>query len=219
MSQVESPWSRLLTTIGIAVLTATIAYSINYFEQRRKDQVEFVSNQIERLYGPLFALTQANDIAWVHFVELYWPDPEFYFQKGKPSTPEQVELWRRWMGQVFQPMNEKMEATIVNNAQLLVGNQMPQSFLQLASHTESYKAVIVQWGNDHDSSKYLYDEGNVPHVSYPGKTFSQCVQEQFLALKTLQAQLRVKLIHFRSIDPIIPAMCRENTFRKRGSTS
>lgn len=102
---------------------------VSYLDQNRKDQVAFVSMQIEKLYGPLFALTQANDIAWAHFRQGYWNDRKEYFQTNVALSPAAIELWRRWMTNVFQPMNVKMEDALVNNAQLLVGWPLPSALV------------------------------------------------------------------------------------------
>jgi hypothetical protein len=141
----ESIGSKILVGVIVAVGAAIFRYIISYLDQHRKDQVTFVSTQIEKLYGPLFALVQANDIAWAHFREGYWRDRNNYFQTDIPLKPADIDLWRRWMRNVFQPMNIKMEDALVNNAQLLVGEQIPPMFLQFISHTEAYKSVIAKW--------------------------------------------------------------------------
>ena len=50
-----------MENVPSVIVAAAVGYVISYLDQHRKDQVAFVSTQIEKLYGPLFALSQAND--------------------------------------------------------------------------------------------------------------------------------------------------------------
>jgi hypothetical protein len=124
--------------------------------------------------------------------------------------PAAIELWRRWMINVFQPMNVKMEDALVNNAQLLVGDQMPPVFLQFISHTESYKAVIAKWTeateNDPDSGASL---ANVSPVAFPPRpNFKTCIIAQFHMLKALQQRLQEQLVGWlQPLKEQIPAEC------------
>lgn len=206
----ESLGSKILVGLAIAVLTALFGYLMSYLDQHRKDQVAFVSTQIEKLYGPLFALVQANNTAWSHFRQSYWNDRDDYFQKGVRLGPEEVELWRRWMRNVFQPMNIKMEAALVDNAQLLVGDRMPPMFLQFISHVEAYKSVIANW-KDGAASKPEDASAieNASPVAFPKQPdFSNCIVQQFHSLKALQQRLQGQFIGgFQSLKEEIPKSC------------
>ena len=54
------------------------------------------------------------------------------------------------MKTVFMPLNLKMEAAIVDNAQLLDGNRIYPCFVELISHVESYKATLASWKDSDD---------------------------------------------------------------------
>ena len=192
----ESTGSKIIVGVSIAVVAAIVGYLISYLDQHRKDQITFVSAQIEKLYGPLFALVQANNIAWVHFQEGYWPNRQNYFQENVPLNSYDIELWRRWISNVFQPINVKMENAIVNNAQLLVGEQMPRMFLQFVSHAEAYKSVIATWK---DGAPIAADDAswreNMSPVSFPKQPdFTNCIVAQYHMLKTLQQKLQEQLV-------------------------
>ena len=201
IAEKASAGQKIFAGIMIAAATAFIGYFISYLDQHKKDQVQFVSTQIEKLYGPLFALTQANDIAWTHFHDGYWPERKSYFPNDRALTSGEVQVWRRWMKTVFQPLNERMERAITDNAQLLVGNQMPPLFLQLAAHTEAYKAIIAKWDSpgDTNSKDYLFDKGNSSPVFYPRPPvtkydISVCVRDQFDSLTKLKQELSEQFI-------------------------
>jgi hypothetical protein len=48
-------------------LAATSAYVVNTLENIRDTKLKFVNEQIEKLYGPMYALTQADKAAWDEF--------------------------------------------------------------------------------------------------------------------------------------------------------
>ncbi|MCF4127550.1 hypothetical protein [Methylobacterium sp. SyP6R] len=192
----ESIGSKIIVGIVIAVVASTIGYFISYLDARRKDQITYVNSQVERLYGPLFSLIQANNIAWNHFQQGYWPHRQQYFQAGVTLSSDDIELWRRWMRNVFQPINIKMEDAIVNNAQLLVGEKMPPMFLQFISHSEAYKAVIAKWKEGSlANSEEFSARANVSPVSFPAQPdFTDCIVAQYHRLKSIQQKLQEQFV-------------------------
>jgi hypothetical protein len=200
----ESVGDRIFVAIIGAVFVAICGYATSYLQQNRKDQLAFVGTQIEKLYGPLFALINANNIAWQHFQTRYWPDREEFFSATTRLKPSHVKLWRRWMREVFQPMNVKMEDAIVSNGQLLVGQQMPPMFLQFISHTEAYKAVTADWENEPSTQTpdtsvqeeealpgNIMAEGNVSPICFPPQPdFTKCIVCQYRILTKLQLELQ-----------------------------
>jgi hypothetical protein len=206
----ESVGPQIIVEVLVAVAAAAVGYLISYLDAHRKDQMALVSAQIEKLYGPLFALTEANNAAWDQFQHNYWPKRVVFFEPGFVLRPEDVELWRRWMRNVFQPMNEKMEDAIVNNSQLLVGEQFPPMFQQLLSHTEAYKAVIANWKDGAIGANDLSEEANISPVPFPPQpAFTNCVVNQSLSLKLLQQQLQEQFIGwFSPLKEEIVSECR-----------
>jgi hypothetical protein len=195
----ESTSSKITAAIFIAIVTAILGYFISFVDGHRKDRLEHVNLQIEKLYGPLFALTKANGTAWAHFQAGWLPKREYYFDQNIKLDNHDIDNWRRWMQTVFQPMNVKMENAIVANSHLLVGDRMPLLFLQMVSHTESYKAVIESWKNDDSPARYSA-ESNVSPVYYPKRPelshdLAECIADQYHALKELQHDLETKTIY------------------------
>ena len=123
----------------VAVIPATLAYVVSVVDGRRREELTYVNSQIEKLYGPLYALTQANDVAWEQFVSADWPEGKgrYFFDPMPPPTIEQVDKWRSWMTTVFQLLNVEMEARIINKSQLILGRQMPTAFKDLIAQTEA----------------------------------------------------------------------------------
>jgi hypothetical protein len=98
-----------------------------------------------------------------------------------PSA-ELVEIWRRWMREVFMPLNLKMEATIIDNAQLLDGNRIYPCFVDLISHVESYKATIANWKDTDDlnDAKHRTTAANGAVIPFPSEVHD-CVRVRLRA--------------------------------------
>jgi hypothetical protein len=86
--------SPIIIGVLIAVIPAVLGYIFSSFDSLRRERLEFTNNQIESLYGPLYALTQASDVAWKEFEAANWPvSPEtrrYFFDRHQP---------RRWRKQ------------------------------------------------------------------------------------------------------------------------
>jgi hypothetical protein len=216
----ESMGWKIGAGIATALAGATIGLVVNFVEQRRANELQFVSSQIERLYGPLFALREASGLTFVHWHKFYWPDREKYFDPNYQIKPKDIELRRRWMKEVFQPINVRMEEVLVNNSHLLIGQRMPPMFLQFISHTEAYKAVMAKWELNSSSTdpEYLSEAANVSIVAYPPRLtdpdnpdrldFSSCIKQQYDALRHLQDALRRNIwTVLWATPPTIPTVC------------
>ena len=100
----------LLAAVLTAVLTGAVSYAYGVVSEIRKTKIAFVDEQIQKLYGPLYAVSQANDAIWSLFIAQRWKDPSapdgsnVFFDDKHPPTIEQVRRWRRWMRTVYQPL-------------------------------------------------------------------------------------------------------------------
>jgi len=180
-----------------------LAYVVSFVDGRRREELTYVNSQIEKLYGPLYALTQANDVAWDQFVSADWPEDKrrYFFDSTRPPTIEQVDKWRLWMTTVFQPLNVEMEARIINNSQLILGRQMPKGFKDLIAHTEAYKAVIATWKESDRQDQRAYTSrfnNTVPGLNYP-TNIRECVERVYDGLKERQEHLQKNI--FTSLRP------------------
>jgi hypothetical protein len=213
----ESIGWKIITGIAIALAGAIIGLLVNFVEQRRATELQFVSSQIERLYGPLYSLREASRTAFDRFQDRYWPERKTYFDPNYQLKPKDIELWRRWIEKVFQPINVRMEEVLVNNSHLLIGQRMPPMFLQFISHTEAYKGVIAKWERNSSSAdpEYLTEAANVSGVTFPPRSddpaepdFTRCIKQQYDALRREQDALRKNIWTVLWATPsTIPAAC------------
>ncbi|ANW00115.1 hypothetical protein LMTR13_07860 [Bradyrhizobium icense] len=167
----------------MAIATAAIGYTVNFVDTHRKAQIEKVDRQIEKLYGPLYAYSTASHRAWYDLRRVTDRGTYFFDSEDKhmPSA-ELVEVWRRWMRTVFMPLNLKIEAAIVDNAQLLDGNRIYPCFVDLVSHVESYKATLASWKDTDDltDSKRRTKAANTAVIEYP-RDLESCIENRLQA--------------------------------------
>jgi hypothetical protein len=145
----------IITTIFLGIVSAIVGYAVSFVSDHRKSEIEFVNSQIEKLYGPLYAYGVANAGSWTELHQRRGGDPD-YFHDHPPVTAQDVEIWRRWMTNVFMPKNIKMEEVIIENSQLLDKSKIYPVFEDLITHIESYKATIARW----DAKDELSDPKN-----------------------------------------------------------
>jgi len=203
-----SATSAIIVGVAIAVIPAVVGFILSFVDGIRKDKLAFTNNQIEKLYGPLHALAQANDATWSQFgVSERAPN------WNNPSK-EQITFWRVWMRNVLQPMNVKIEKTIVDNSQLVVGDEFPGAFRNIIAHTEAYNALISTWRESDiaDLSRYTNKLENTVALVYPDD-FDRCVGPIYTALKMRQEALQTHIFlyvisyvfsYFFETFPLVP---------------
>jgi hypothetical protein len=136
--------------------------------ESRKFRLNFVSDQIRYLYGPLMALGTTRRATFDALMARNGGERESFFD-GAKRTPEELRQWRLWRTEVLMPLVEKMQEVILQNAHLIVevpvaktagvrerqagssdsllpsGKTMPVSFHKLMEHAAAYKAVLKNW--------------------------------------------------------------------------
>jgi hypothetical protein len=203
----------LVLVLATAILTGAVSYAFGVASDIRKAKLDFVNAQIEKLYGPLYAASQANNEVWKLFTADRWRERDAkeesraFFDDKNPPTVDQVRRWRHWMRTVFQPLNLKMEEAIVSNSQLLVGDTEPIAFRDLIAHAEAYKAVIVAWDGDdlakrHQAAPRTQAAAPCPAVmrlantagsNYP-EAVVPCIEEDYAKLRRRRQELQNSLI-------------------------
>jgi hypothetical protein len=209
----EPAYRALVVGIFLAVVAAMAGYIVSLFEDHRKREIEFVDQQIEKLYGPIFAVSTATRRAKDELLSKLRPGKSDYFAKNDPPGLEEVQTWRRWIQTVFQPMNLQMEKAIVDNAQLIEGGHIYPVFADLILHVESYKATIAKWKDTdaNENSHFIEASENTSLIDFP-KGFDRCVQLRFEAMRARRDSLKRSWIFFPVETPpendLFPEDCR-----------
>jgi hypothetical protein len=172
-------------TVAFAILSGVIGFLAkgvyDLWLARRKDKLERVSQQLELLYGPLYAINQSSALAWKAFRSKARPGRAFFGTEPPPSD-EELRAWRRWMRTVFQPLHDEMMSVITKHADLLIEDDLPMPLQLFCAHVAAYKVVFEQW-----------DENNLSEhtsvMNYPTMELALYLEESFRSLKTEQRRL------------------------------
>ena len=78
-----------------------------------------MDQRLNDFYGPLYVATVAGNIAYNSLLQ----------KQGKkqchPIRDEDLKEWALWMTTIFMPLNDVREKIIIENAHLIVKEQMP----------------------------------------------------------------------------------------------
>ena len=180
-------WIKI-APIAVAALIAVAGWVITYFHKwyfdNKANQLLRVNRQLKELYGPLYVRLMASKETWEAFWKQHRPQhgKNYYFGADVEVTEAEKEVWRNWMKNVFEPLNAKTEAVILNNIDLLDSTEIPDAFVQALAHIAAYKAVLANWENKNYST----------HVSvnnWPSAELFMVVQPEYEKLKKRQKAL------------------------------
>jgi hypothetical protein len=179
--------SKTILTLAVTLFIALSGYAVKYLNDlqlaRRKDMLERVNQQLRDLYGPLFALINASNITWQAFVAEYCQDPKFHEDGGiSPHSDETERIWRHWMRNVFMPLNSQMSKLIIDHADLLEEEEMPDCLLRLSAHVHGYEGVLAAW----DEKDYSHHKSL---TRFPSEPLTEYATSSYGSLKSRQAQL------------------------------
>ena len=179
-------------------MLALIGYLAKYLNDlrlaQRKDRLERVNRQLNELYGPLFALSRASTIAFEAFQARYgrtsiWSDQ---------PTEEDMKTWQLWMTEVFMPHNNRMQETVIENAELLDESEMPECLLNLSAHVLTYKTVLKRWDAGDFSEWWSVVSFPKGILEYSKNAYSRLKARQ---LELLGSSWRHSLMHRRIKEP------------------
>jgi hypothetical protein len=169
--------------IAPAILVAVIGWFAKFYLdwklERKKTKLNFLSDQIKYLYGPLTAITRAGNEAVRVFLESRGRSQEKFFDHAKISVSD-LEGYRNWIKAVAQPNNLKMEKLILDNMHLFVGGELTKIYADFLAHVSLYKELIATWDGDPISAWPKSRDGK--KVDYNQMPFDQ-VMRRITALR------------------------------------
>lgn len=175
---------NLLSYGTIAAVFGFLAKSLyDLLIQRRKENLEYINNQIEKLYGPLFILDSVGTASYNTFIKRIGRESDP--QLEKPLSQIELEEWVVWVKDIFMPLNLEKEKIIKSNPHLLIEKSTPKPILDFISHVTVYKIVIKRWGVG--DFKEIYSL-----IDYPSD-FSAYITDSYNVLKTKQESYLKKL--------------------------
>jgi len=172
-------------TVAFAILSGVLGFlaksAYDLWSARRKDRLERVNQQLKLLYGPLYTLNQADNIAWTAFRSQTRPHGSFFGTDPSPTVAE-LEAWRRWMLTVFKPIHDEMFSIITKNSDLLIESDLPRPLQLFCAHVAAYKVVFDRWSKG-DFAEYT------SVLNYPTAEMATYLESSFKRLKSQQQQL------------------------------
>jgi hypothetical protein len=177
-------WQAALA-LAIPALVAVVGYLLTYRNNlrlaERKDRLDRITQQLSDFYGPLFALSHANQSAWQIFRMLYRSDVAGFWDDPQP-TDDEAAAWRLWMTTVFMPLNREMRDLVVRRADLLEEPEIPGGLLDLCAHVAAYEAVLTRWQTGD------FAEHRTP-LNFPAESVAGYASSRFNRLKAEQNRL------------------------------
>jgi hypothetical protein len=164
-----------ILTIVLAFAGYLITFLTSRVSGRRAARLRLVDQRLNDFYGPLYVATVAGNIAYNSLLK----------KQGKtqchPIRDEDLKEWMLWMTTIFMPLNDVREKIIIENAHLIVEEQMPQCLLDFVTHVVGYKALMAQWANGDYSERRSM-------IGWPPE-FDIYVERSYKALKAEQTHL------------------------------
>jgi hypothetical protein len=212
---------------AIAALIAVFAGLLGLFVQvrakrtddKRAAYLQRLDRQLSDLYGPLYSLFEIGDKQWKAFLDQYSATDRpsgflgLFPHEGVIFTPpdaEQLGAFRLWMDAVFMPTNIAMEQAIISHAELLIGETIPQPFLDFCVHVAGLKASLAEWQSEiFDRTDWRKHMAVFPH---PAGEFHIVVKASFEVLKKEQSKLiagEINRIDERRLNDTITEKVRE----------
>jgi hypothetical protein len=162
-------------TVLLAFAGYLVTFATNRVMARHADQLRLVNQRLNEFYGPLYVATVTGNIAYRTLLA----------KQGKtqchPIRDEDLKEWTLWMTTIFMPLNDIREKIIIENAHLIVEEEMPQCLLDFVTHVVGYKALLTRWAEGDYSERRST-------IGWPPE-FDIYVEKSYKALKTKQSGL------------------------------
>jgi hypothetical protein len=141
----------------------------------RRDKLDLVNKRLNEFYGPLYVASEAGNIAYRSLLNRQGK------QQSEPILDTEMKEWMLWVTTIFMPLNDIRERVIIENAHLIIEEQMPTCLLDFVTHVVGYKAVLARWAEGDYSERRST-------IGWPPE-FDIYVKRSYAALKAEQSQL------------------------------
>jgi hypothetical protein len=162
-------------TVVLAFAGYLVTFATSRVMARHADQLRLINQRLNEFYGPLYVATVAGNIAYRTLLA----------KQGKtqchPIRDEDLKEWTLWMTTIFMPLNDIREKIIIENAHLIVEEEMPQCLLDFVTHVVGYKALLTRWAEGDYSERRST-------IGWPPE-FDIYVEKSYKALKAKQGAL------------------------------
>jgi hypothetical protein len=176
--------TEAIITVVVTVAIAASGYAVKYWSDvrlaAREARLARINRQLSEFYGPMYAMAQAGQAAFTALWERSGRDPKAVLHDAPDErfTP----IWQSWMTHIFMPLNRRMVSLVVDKADLLDEDEMPESLWMLCAHVYGYEGILRQWETGDDSQL-------TSAVVFPRQPLRDYVGRRFNELKVEQVRL------------------------------
>ncbi len=157
---------------------------------------------MNEFYGPLYVASEAGNIAYRSLLNRQGKS------QSEPILDSEMKEWMLWVTTIFMPLNDIREKVIIENAHLIIEEQMPTCLLDFVTHVVGYKAVLARWAEGDYSERRST-------IGWPPE-FDIYVKRSYAALKAEQSRLMHSSLWFvwhRLREPLLASStCSRNLF-------
>jgi hypothetical protein len=181
----------------LTVILALSGYLLTTFSThmlaRRRDKLDLVNKRINEFYGPLYVASEAGNIAYRSLLKRQGKE------KSEPILDSEMKEWMLWMTTIFTPLNDIRERVIIENAHLIIEEQMPQCLLDFVTHVVGYKAVLARWAEgDHTERRSTI--GWPPEFDvYVKRSYADLKAEQTRLMQSITMRTWIRLFGTRKL--------------------
>ena len=176
ISQTSLEIISLIVTLFLAFTGYFISYLNNLRISRRKERLELINSQINKLYGPLYIITRTNSETFHAYLKKQQKD---YIDTNNPE-------WREYVNTIIIPQNEKLAQIIIANAHLIIDEEMPRFLSFFIAHHASYKMLSKKWAQGDFSETEPFVEFPDDIYDYAEKSFIKLRKEQLKIIGAIE---------------------------------
>ncbi len=173
----------ILLSVFVALIGIISAYYNNLRLHKRKERLELVSQQINNFYGPLYISSESGKIALDAFHKKI--GRTLFFDTEHQPNEKELEEWRIWIESVFVPLNDFREQLILNNAHLIIEEEMPKVLLEFVAHSSAHKAMLKSWKNENYSEHEPLIDFPYDILAYAKSAYAELKKEQLKLVGTV----------------------------------
>jgi hypothetical protein len=164
--------------VAVAVIAAAVSalgWAINHIlasrAERRKARLTarlaHVERQLSELYGPLVFLIHEGRAIFSDLLQSFGRN--YVFVAGQPLPENELATWLFWVDLDLMPRNSKIQSILASNAHLIVGEELPASYVKFLDHHNSWKIHHERWKRE--GVKYQWHS----KINYPMEFASEVV--------------------------------------------
>ncbi|QKW14261.1 hypothetical protein [Verrucosispora sp. NA02020] len=174
-------------SLAVAAIAGVATYLNTRIMNQRQESLRRINTQLEELYGPLLSLSSTSQATWRVFRSVFKPELKVDITANLSS--KEMDLWIAWMSQVFMPANRNSVEIIASKAHLIVGDSMPDCFLDFAAHVAGFEVVVKQWeSGDRSTLTSIIPHPRDPYHDYIRGSFLELKKRQQILLSLTQVK-------------------------------